>query len=1243
MGNRTFSLIAALCGLSAAIHAASAQSYRVERVASGLQQPLYVDQAPGDPDNIIYYMTRVTTGGVNAGSGTHGSLWRYDMDTQASTEVLNLSHRDLTLDLGPQGLAFHPDFNNPGTDGFQKVYVSSAATGGPVNYVEEYELSGPGGTVPTGRGGIPLVNRTLLEYNNVFGDNNHVIDWIGFDPRAYSAAPGSPERNYLYISAGDGSNGRPADQRPEQKSTIAQGKLLRIDIDPAKPDFYPADPAKNFAIPDTNPIPLWNAANPGNELLGTTLNYTGPTESVSYSPALQEIYFTGTRNTFRMSMDKLTGDFWSGDVGEFAREEINFLPADPYDGTQAPYDFGFPQREGTGVFVNRSNGDTSIQWDLAGGGAIVQDSINPIREGAHAIINSGSTAGDVEIRDRPRGAYIGGYVYRGPIEELQGKYFYADFTQGNIFSLDFDATTPVADFSGDNFNLVPDESGTNVASLGTREVVLNRNLNSLWHTLMVDPNDPTYTADLGADFGIGRIVSFGEDNDGNLYIVDMGGQRGNSGFNNDYPAGSTGQIFRLVPNLLVYASVDRVTGAITFSNETGEPLDVLGYELSSVAGSLDDNFLTGVTGVLDSSGNGEVDAANAWQVTSAPGDSTRFAEESTGTAATLAIDQAFAISTQDGWTQSIYEDVKLDVTLGNGSTIAALVRYTGNSGSPFDRGDLNFDGVLDAADWVAYRQNFFGVFAGASAAESYGLGDLDGDGDNDYDDFLLFKADYIAANGAAAFEALGQIPEPAAALLLTLAAAAGAVRTNRRRRSGAVAAGRPRLGAKLAVTLVAATAALAADAARADLQHLYSFNNGLNDSIGGADGQAFGAAAVNGQGQLDLPGGFGDYVGFDPQEIQISSYTDLTFETWFTVDTHQTWARLFDYGSRDVTPEGYLYFAPQSGQGGNPALARYATNDVRTEITYATPSEGQQHHLAMIVDDNANGGADLFTVYFDGVLIDSVSHNHPLSGVIETYAFLGKSTFPGDVDPYFNGSIDEFRIYDHALSQQEVLDSIAAGTTQESALTIYVNTYTGAITMASAETLPVDIDYYAISSAAGALSTASWNSLQDQGGAVVGTGEGWEEIDQSNATKLGELRLLGQSSVVAGAPLAIGAAYDPAVLGLGTDGDLTFEYGLAGVSTVAGEVVYLDFLPGDFNGDLQVDAADYTLWRDGLAAADHTGPDGHPDGVVDALDYQVWTSHYGASAVGGAPAAVPEPAALVLLVSVLTAATVARR
>ncbi len=56
-------------------------------------------------------------------------------------------------------------------------------------------------------------------------------------------------------------------------------------------------------------------------------------------------------------------------------------------------------------------------------------------------------------------------------------------------------------------------------------------------------------------------------------------------------------------------------------------------------------------------------------------------------------------------------------------------------------------------------------------------------------------------------------------------------------------------------------------------------------------------------------------------------------------------------------------------------------------------------------------------------------------------------------------------------------------------------------------------------------------------------------------------------------------------------------------------------LPGDYNRDGMVDAADYTVWRDVLGA---TVPyfslaDGDGNGVISGVDYQVWRSHFGES------------------------------
>ncbi len=81
----------------------------------------------------------------------------------------------------------------------------------------------------------------------------------------------------------------------------------------------------------------------------------------------------------------------------------------------------------------------------------------------------------------------GGYVYRGPIEELQGHYLFGDYVTQRIWSFKYDGTTP---FDGTNYS-------------GLRD----------WTNII----------DTDSGF-INSISSFGEDADGNLYIVDLGGE-----------------------------------------------------------------------------------------------------------------------------------------------------------------------------------------------------------------------------------------------------------------------------------------------------------------------------------------------------------------------------------------------------------------------------------------------------------------------------------------------------------------------------------------------------------------------------------------------------------------------------------------------------------------------------------------------------------------------------------------------
>jgi hypothetical protein len=66
-------------------------------------------------------------------------------------------------------------------------------------------------------------------------------------------------------------------------------------------------------------------------------------------------------------------------------------------------------------------------------------------------------------------------------------------------------------------------------------------------------------------------------------------------------------------------------------------------------------------------------------------------------------------------------------------------------------------------------------------------------------------------------------------------------------------------------------------------------------------------------------------------------------------------------------------------------------------------------------------------------------------------------------------------------------------------------------------------------------------------------------------------------------------------------------------------------LLGDFNGDHIVDAADYTVWRNGLGS------------TYSQADYDIWKMHFGESNGPGSAgsATVPEPSGLLLTIAAI--------
>jgi glucose/arabinose dehydrogenase len=586
----------------------------------------------------------------NDGGGQLGRIRQYDLMTGASTTFLDVSGTVID-DGGLISMTFHPDYQSNGLFYVVSSVGASGQTYRGISRLDEYQLVG----------GTPQFQRRILEYTQPV-HLWHTLDQVHFRPGG--------NNNELFVLTGDG--GTQANEGSFNAALIEDpnsiyGKIMRLDL------------TADFSTPASD------ATHPGIDLVAL-----------------------GIRNPFRSSFDRDTGDFYFGDVGFTAREEVDFIPASHFETPAAPpLNFGWPQREGM------------IQTPHPPGGPLQPGDIQPILDYPH---NAGAM---------PIGGFavIGGYVYRGPVAELQGRYFLAEHILGNVFSGLFDTNTPPANYNGANI--------TDIVN----------------HTVDFENR-------VGPGTNIQLVTSFGEDHFGNLYMVKIGTCSGPS-----CPLGS-GEVFRIAPTSPFEATIDRESGEIVITNATAGNVDFAALSIRSAFEAINPDELLPITGNYDVNGSGEVDDNDPWTILSTAGSHTLFHESTTGDAGALGPGEQVVMSALDGWSPSPTEDVVIAVLQGDGMVTYVPVTYTGNGDVPFDRSDLDFDGTLDPDDWFLFLANHGGSFASLSLAQAYALGDLNGDRMNDFDDFRLFQADYIDANGEAAFNALpGDIPEPATWLL----------------------------------------------------------------------------------------------------------------------------------------------------------------------------------------------------------------------------------------------------------------------------------------------------------------------------------------------------------------------------------------------------------------------------------------------------------------------------------------------
>ncbi len=219
----------------------------------------------------------------------------------------------------------------------------------------------------------------------------------------------------------------------------------------------------------------------------------------------------------------------------------------------------------------------------------------------------------------------------------------------------------------------------------------------------------------------------------------------------------------------------------------------------------------------------------------------------------------------------------------------------------------------------------------------------------------------------------------------------------------------------------------------ASLTHRYSFEADASDSVGGADGTLMnGASIVMGQvvldGQAISQSESAQYVDLPSEMIAINTYAAASFEAWYTADTEagNHWARIFDFGNSVDGFGGDLIALTTRNNTGNMSLLISNTQPGYYGQEYVNgPVQPKGETHAVVVVKEGPGDSSLLELYVDGVLEESGQVTNSLSEVSNNLAFLGKSMYPSDM--VLQGSINEFRIWDNALTADEIVANYVEG------------------------------------------------------------------------------------------------------------------------------------------------------------------------------------------------------------------------
>ena len=196
----------------------------------------------------------------------------------------------------------------------------------------------------------------------------------------------------------------------------------------------------------------------------------------------------------------------------------------------------------------------------------------------------------------------------------------------------------------------------------------------------------------------------------------------------------------------------------------------------------------------------------------------------------------------------------------------------------------------------------------------------------------------------------------------------------------------------------------------------YNMQNNVNDSAGTNHATAFGNPNF-GTGPTNAPNtaieldGTNDYVRL-PNDIANSE--DITIATWVKWDGGGAWQRIFDFGN---DTDEYMFLTPSSGDGRMHFGITTTSNNGEYILETDPLPVGEWVHVALTLGGNTG------ILYLDGVPIVAGQILPDPTDFNPTNNFIGESQWAND--PFFNGAISDFQIFDYALHMTQIAALIA--------------------------------------------------------------------------------------------------------------------------------------------------------------------------------------------------------------------------